>query len=160
MVKIYRTYYESEIGVIEIAGTDEGVSSVRFVRKKSIPDSPLPIPVKDCVKQIDEYFKGRRKSFSLILDPEGTPFQKRVWDQLLQIPYAATKSYKDVARLIGNHKAVRAVGGANAKNLIGIIIPCHRVIAHDGTLGGYGGGLWRKKWLLRHERKHKTFLEG
>jgi methylated-DNA-[protein]-cysteine S-methyltransferase len=102
---------------------------------------------------LDEYFKGKRQNFSLELQLEGTDFQKKVWEQLQKIPYGETASYKDVAVAIGNEKAVRAVGGANGMNNIAIIIPCHRVIGADGNLVGFGGGLWRKVWLLNHEKQ-------
>ncbi len=104
-----------------------------------------------CIKQLDEYFNCNRKNFSLKLYLVGTEFQKRVWNELLKIPFGKTVTYKDIAIGIRNHKAVRAVGNANNKNNISIIIPCHRVIGSDGKLVGYGGGLWRKKWLIDFE---------
>jgi len=105
------------------------------------------------VREVDEYFRGKRKKFSLELVLRGTEFQKAVWRRLVEIPYGETVSYGQVAKAVGKPKAVRAVGMANAVNRIGVIIPCHRVIGSDGQLTGYGGGLWRKKWLLAHERK-------
>lgn len=156
MDKEYRAYYVSPVGPIEIIGTEQALKSVRFVEKKSKADSQLPPIIEKSLKQIDEYFRGKRKTFTVKLQLEGTNFHKKVWNQLMRIPYAKTVSYKDVARSIGKEKAVRAVGGANGRNNIGIIIPCHRVIAHDGTLGGYGGGLWRKEWLLNHEKKNSV----
>jgi len=153
MDKEYRACYVSPIGPLEIKGTDKGVESLHFVEKKFKSDSSIPAHMKDCLFQLDEYFKGKRKTFKVKLQLQGTEFQKKVWKQLMQIPYAKTLSYKEVAQAIGNEKAVRAVGGANGRNHVGIIIPCHRVIAHDGTLGGFGGGLWRKEWLLNHEKK-------
>ncbi|MBN1937224.1 MAG: methylated-DNA--[protein]-cysteine S-methyltransferase [Anaerolineae bacterium] len=101
--------------------------------------------------QLDEYFSGVRRVFDLPLGLHGTEFQQRVWRQLLEIPYGQTASYAEVARALGNPQAVRAVGLANGKNPISIIVPCHRVIGSDGNLVGYGGGLWRKEWLLKHE---------
>jgi methylated-DNA-[protein]-cysteine S-methyltransferase len=154
MNKEYTAYYVSPVGPLEIIGTEKALRSVRFVEKKSKTNLPLPPLVQEGLRQIDEYFRGKRKTFTVKLQVQGTDFQKKVWNQLMRIPYAKTVSYKDVARAIGNEKAVRAVGGANGRNKIGIIIPCHRVIAHDGTLGGYGGGLWRKEWLLNHEKKN------
>jgi methylated-DNA-[protein]-cysteine S-methyltransferase len=151
---VYKTYYDSPIGILEIKGTKEGISEVHFVEKKSDPDPSIPLPLKECCRQLYEYFVGDRKEFSIKLQLQGTNFQKKVWDQLIKIPYGETVSYKDVALAINNAKAVRAVGGANGSNNIAIIIPCHRVIAHDGTLGGYGGGLWKKEWLLDHEKKY------
>ena len=156
MNKRHRAYYESEIGLIEIAGTEDGILSVDFVEEKSVDNPRIPPLLKRCVKQLDEYFGGRRKAFSVNLLPEGTDFQKKVWNELVEIPFGETRSYKDMAASIGNIKAVRAVGNANGKNKIGIIIPCHRVIGNNGKLVGYGGGLWRKEWLLKHERGVST----
>lgn len=101
--------------------------------------------------ELHGYFKGKRRHFTLPLAPEGTPFQRTVWDALLTIPHGKTWSYQKLAKAIGKAKACRAVGSANGKNPISIIIPCHRVIATDGGLGGYTGGLQRKCWLLAHE---------
>jgi methylated-DNA-[protein]-cysteine S-methyltransferase len=121
--------------------------------KRRLPnDRDLPERVKEGIRQLDEYFRGARKRFSLKLLPQGTPFQKLVWQQLKRIPYGKVVSYGDVARAIGRPHAYRAVGNANNKNPIGIIIPCHRVIGSDGKLVGYGSGIWRKEWLLKHEK--------
>lgn len=103
--------------------------------------------------QIDEYFTGSRREFDIPLHLIGTPFQLNVWDALIQIPYGTTRSYLKQALFLSNEKAIRAVARANGENGIAIIIPCHRVIGTDGSLTGYGGGLWRKKWLLEHEMK-------
>jgi AraC family transcriptional regulator of adaptative response/methylated-DNA-[protein]-cysteine methyltransferase len=105
-------------------------------------------------QQINEYFRGERKTFDVPLNLLGTPFQKSVWNGLLQIPYGETRSYKQQSVFLGNEKAIRAVAGANGENGIAIIVPCHRVIGEDGSLTGYGGGLQRKKWLLDLEHKH------
>jgi methylated-DNA-[protein]-cysteine S-methyltransferase len=110
-------------------------------------------PFQEVRRQLDEYFAGRRTHFDLELAPRGTPFQRRVWSALQEIPYGETRSYLDIARRLGSPKAVRAVGGANGRNPIAVVIPCHRVIAADGTLGGYGGGLERKRILLDLERQ-------
>jgi len=150
-----RYYYDSPIGILEITGSEEGISGVRFVEKKLDPDPVIPSSLKNCYLQLYEYFVGSRKVFDLQLRFKGTNFQEKVWNYLAKIPYGKTLSYKEVAKAIEHEKAVRAVGSANGRNNIAIIIPCHRVIAHDGTLGGYGGGLWRKKWLLEHEKKHR-----
>lgn len=107
--------------------------------------------VNECIKQLDEYFSGERKIFHIDVILKGTEFQRKVWNALKDIPYGVTVSYAVIAEKIGNKKAVRAVGNANNKNPMSIIIPCHRVIGSDGSLTGYGGGLWRKKWLLEHE---------
>jgi methylated-DNA-[protein]-cysteine S-methyltransferase len=107
----------------------------------------------DVVEQIEEYFEGRRTVFTLPLAPAGTPFQQRVWKELLTIPYGETRSYGQLADAIGNRHAMRAVGAANGQNPISIIVPCHRVIGSNGALVGYGGGLERKRFLLELEQR-------
>lgn len=150
-VKTYKTYYKSPLGPIEIVGTQDNILSLNFVEDMMQGDAELPFCLKACLKQIDEYFKGKRKEFLLNLEPLGTNFQKRVWQQLRKISFGETVSYGDIANAIDNPNACRAVGNANRINPICIIIPCHRVIGSDGSLTGYGGGLWRKEWLLEHE---------
>jgi methylated-DNA-[protein]-cysteine S-methyltransferase len=108
-------------------------------------------PFREVSAQLEAYFEGEATSFDVPMDPAGTPFQRRVWRELCAIPYGSAISYVELARRIGQPTASRAVGGANGRNPISIIVPCHRVIAADGTLGGYGGGLDRKRWLLEHE---------
>jgi methylated-DNA-[protein]-cysteine S-methyltransferase len=149
----HKAYYRSEIGLLKIMGSDDGITFVGFVNEESSEKSEIHPLLKDCVQQLDEYFHGKRKDFSLNLKLQGTKFQKQVWNQLLKIPYGETVSYKNIADGIGNKKAVRAVGNANGSNNISIIIPCHRVIGNSGKLVGYGGGLDRKQWLLDHESK-------
>lgn len=113
----------------------------------------MPPMLIQCVEQLIQYFNGQRRIFELPLSQEGTPFQQEVWNELLTIPYAKTISYIQLAIRTGDPKATRAVASANGKNNIAIIVPCHRVIGSNGQLIGYGGGLWRKKWLLEHEMK-------
>ncbi len=108
----------------------------------------------DEIRQLDEYFAGERTRFDLRLAPRGTPFQERVWKALVAIPFGRTASYGEIAHAIGNPTASRAVGAANGKNPIAIIVPCHRIIGSSGSLVGYAGGLPRKKWLLAHERNY------
>jgi methylated-DNA-[protein]-cysteine S-methyltransferase len=151
-MKEFKAYYPSPIGPLEVYGTSDGIVSVNFVKRRLPNDRDLPECVKEGIRQLDEYFKGVRRRFSLKLLPHGTPFQELVWRQLKRIPYAKVVCYGDVARAIGKPKACRAVGNANNKNPIAIIIPCHRVIGSDGKLVGYGSGLWRKEWLLNHEK--------
>ena len=115
-------------------------------------DGQLTFCVKESFKQLSEYFKGQRREFFLNLEPMGTDFQKSVWRQLEKIPYGVTTSYGEIADALGKPSAGRAVGSANGKNPIAIIIPCHRVIGSDGSLTGYGGGLWRKEWLIGFEK--------
>lgn len=105
--------------------------------------------------ELDQYFKGLRKNFSVPLEVRGTPFQRAAWEQLLGIPYGETRTYGEIARLAGKPLAVRAIGRANGDNPLAIVIPCHRVVQHDGKLRGYGGGLWRKEYLLTLETRHK-----
>jgi len=150
-MKEFKAYYLSPIGPLEVSGTSEGIVSVTFVKTRLPNDRNLPECVKEGIRQLEEYFKGARKNFSLKLLLQGTPFQKLVWQRLKKIPYGKLASYGEVAKAIGKPNAYRAVGNANNKNPIAIIIPCHRVIGSDGTLVGYGGGLWRKEWLLDHE---------
>jgi methylated-DNA-[protein]-cysteine S-methyltransferase len=151
-MKTTTAYYDSPIGLIEITGTAEGILSVKFV-EESVRQEPETYPcVKDCIAQLDGYFRGTRRAFSVNVILQGTEFQKQVWRQLMTIPCGETVSYQDIAIAIGKPTACRAVGSANGKNNISIIIPCHRVIGSDGKLTGYGGGLWRKEWLLQHER--------
>jgi methylated-DNA-[protein]-cysteine S-methyltransferase len=147
-------YYQSELGPIKIKGTEDGVAFVGFVEEMPTEHQEIHPCLKECVKQLDEYFNGKRKEFSVKLQPQGTKFQKQVWKQLMEIPFGETASYKDIAVAMGNGKAVRAVGNANGCNDIVIIIPCHRIIGSDGTLVGYGSGLDKKEWLLNHEAKH------
>jgi methylated-DNA-[protein]-cysteine S-methyltransferase len=147
-----KTYFLAPIGLLEISGSEKGITSVSFVANV---DNVIENPpcLRECVSQLNDYFNGKRKSFNLKLDVEGTEFQKKVWNELLKIPYGKTVSYNDIAKKLGDKEAVRAVGNANGKNPVAIIIPCHRVIGSDGKLVGYAGGLWRKKWLLNFEHK-------
>ena len=143
-------YHESPIGLIEIGESDAGITSLYFVetQRGELTGSPI---ITSAVQQLDEYFAGQRTRFDLPLDLQGTDFQKQVWTQLLTVPYGRTVSYQFIADAIGNPKAVRAVGAANGQNPISVIVPCHRIIGSNGQLVGYGGGLWRKEWLLKHE---------
>lgn len=153
MEKVYKTNYESPLGCIEITGTREGVLSIDIQDGACEDFAPIPNCLKDCVQQLHEYFQGNRKEFSLDLVLQGTDFQKRVWNALTEIPFGETASYRDIAEAIGNIKGVRAVGNANGKNKIPIVIPCHRVIGSSGDLVGFASGIWRKQWLLNHEKE-------
>ncbi|MFJ7851626.1 methylated-DNA--[protein]-cysteine S-methyltransferase [Peribacillus frigoritolerans] len=155
MSELYKLDYESQIGVIEISGTNDAISSIMFVErdiKINIMQEHTPQVLAECFSQLDEYFKGERREFTFPYTLEGTIFQKNVWNALTGILYANTGSYKDIAVSIGNEKAIRAVGSANGRNKLSIVIPCHRIIGSNGKLTGYAGGLWRKEWLLQHER--------
>ena len=143
-------YMDSPVGLLEIQSTEQGVRTVNFVDKPFLDVEESAYNVLT-MKQLEEYFSGKRTIFELPFDLEGTPFQQRVWQELLKIPFGKTRSYMDIARALGDVKAIRAVGTANGSNRIAIIIPCHRVIGSDGSLTGYAGGLFRKKWLLDFE---------
>ena len=146
-----RTHVKTPLGIMEIAGSVKGIRSVSFTKLSEMEIEDTPETLLRCKKQLLNYFDGTLKEFSLSLDPEGTSFQKKVWTQLMNMGYGTTCSYSEQAQVLGDLKAIRAVAGANAKNPIAIIIPCHRVVGVHGKLTGYAGGLWRKKWLLEHE---------
>jgi len=158
MSTLQKLDYASPIGVLEIVGTDEAICSILFKEHEAAQnfrnDETNEVLV-ECYSQLDEYFKGGRQQFNFPYIFEGTNFQKSVWNALTEIPYAETGSYKDIAVSIGNEKAIRAVGSANGRNKLTIVIPCHRIIGSNGKLTGYAGGLWRKEWLLKHETAFK-----
>jgi methylated-DNA-[protein]-cysteine S-methyltransferase len=145
------TFYDSPIGLLEIAQVNSGIASITFALDKTGEESNTRL-LKTCKKQLDEYFAGKRKEFFFPLTPEGTEFQLKVWNALLTIPFGETRSYGELAGLIDNPAAARAIGHAMGANPIPIIIPCHRIIGADRSLVGYGGGIWRKLWLLEFER--------
>jgi methylated-DNA-[protein]-cysteine S-methyltransferase len=143
---------DSQVGLIEIMGTEEFISSALFIEKAPLPSTEkIPLLLMDAKRQFLEYFSGSRKSFDLPLQQTGTEFQQRVWAELCKIPFGETISYLELAKRLGDVKSIRAAGTANGKNKISIIVPCHRVIGSDGSLTGYAGGMHRKDWLLRHE---------
>ncbi len=145
-------YLNTEIGALEISGDDHGLKSVLFVNTPGkIDTNEIPEALKEAVSQLTDYFNGTRTHFTLKLSPEGTDFQKRVWEHLQEIPFGKTSTYQQMANQLGDPKVIRAAASANGKNPISIIIPCHRVIGSDGSLTGYAGGLHRKKWLLEFE---------
>ena len=153
MTKKYYGYYSSPIGVLEIITSKDAVLSAMFVEEEKESSEETEI-LREAISQFDEYFKGTRKDFNIKCEVEGTEFQKTAWKALMEIPYGETRSYKQQAILIGNEKATRAVGSANSKNIISIIIPCHRVIGSNQKLTGYAGGLDKKQWLLEHEKEN------
>lgn len=158
MEALFTTYYSSPIGLLEISGTEKAVTTVSFIETKQKAESASkPGCLEECIKQVDEYFRGGRKEFNVPLSLEGTAFQQQVWQELTSIPFGKTASYLAIARKLNNANAVRAIGNTNSKNKICILLPCHRVIGHDGNLVGYAGGLWRKKWLLAHEQTFSGF---
>ncbi len=147
---MYVDYYSSPIGILKLQATEHYLTHLEFVDAQGSGTNTNMILDK-ARTQLDEYFLGKRHNFDLPLAPEGTEFQKQVWQALLNITHGNTASYKDIASNIGKEKASRAIGNANNRNPIAIIIPCHRVIGHDGKMVGYAGGLNKKKWLLEHE---------
>ena len=151
MEHIFKAYYNSPIGYIQILGNEHSIISLDFIDEINNDEKRNDL-LNTCITELDEYFKGKRRSFSLNLLLNGTDFQKKVWKALINIPYGKTVSYKDIAKAIGNEKSARAVGNANNKNKIAIIVPCHRVIGSNGLLTGYAGGIWRKEWLINHEK--------
>jgi methylated-DNA-[protein]-cysteine S-methyltransferase len=153
MSATYTAYYSSPIGLIKITGSGEAIYSLLFAETKDELPSPAPPSLfETCTEQFDDYFRGQLKNFSLPVKFEGTSFQQQVWTQLTAIPFGRTTSYSSLARQLNNPNAVRAIGSTNGKNKLCIVVPCHRVIGNDGNLVGYAGGLWRKQWLLEHER--------
>ncbi|PIS10945.1 MAG: methylated-DNA--[protein]-cysteine S-methyltransferase [Bdellovibrio sp. CG10_big_fil_rev_8_21_14_0_10_47_8] len=150
---------KSEVGPLYVVASEKGLRGI-FRKKLAAPMAPSlgqPRPeiqmLKQAVEQLQEYLSGERQKFDLPLDIQGTDFQMKVWRALRKVPYGKTCSYKDVAKKINQDKAVRAVGTANGKNPVCIVIPCHRVIAADGSLGGYSGGLDMKTYLLQLEQR-------
>lgn len=149
----YSDYMESPIGNILITAGEIGITSVLFREKPETSFNPSTL-TNACKSELEEYFEGKRQVFTVPLEPTGTAFQLSVWEMLQTINFGETISYLELANRLGNPKVIRAAGSANGKNPVSIIIPCHRVIGKDNTLVGYGGGLWRKEWLLKHEIKH------
>ena len=156
-----RAYLDSPLGIIEIAASDFGTSSILFSNKTRIERMYEVQPhevnahVKQCKDQLLEYFAGSRTKFELSLDFQGSDFQVSVWEELLHIPFGQTLSYMALAKRMGNQQAIRAVAAANGRNTLNIVVPCHRVIGSNGSLTGYGGELWRKQWLLEFEKADK-----
>ncbi len=152
-------YYKTPIGIAKIIGDKNGIQAVSILDDDTISDAEInketPKYLQECVLQLNEYFNGQRASFNLTVNPKGTKFQIKVWKSLLKIPYGKTTTYLQQSKKLGDIKAIRAVASANGKNPLWIIVPCHRVIGSDGSLTGYAGGVWRKKWLLNHENPVK-----
>jgi methylated-DNA-[protein]-cysteine S-methyltransferase len=143
-------YYSSPVGELYIAARNERITAVSFL-KESKQEEIATAATTQCIRELEEYFYKGRKFFTVEIELEGTEFQRRVWQELLTIPYGSTVSYQALAIRIGNIKSIRAVGLANGQNPIAIIVPCHRVIGKEGDRVGYGGGLENKEWLLYHE---------
>lgn len=143
-------YIQTPLGIAEITGDENGISVISIADDGKISES-IPTVLQQAVTQLQEYFEEKRIDFDFKMNPKGTEFQQKVWQALLEIPFGKTCSYMDLSKKLGDVKAIRAVASANGKNPLWIVVPCHRVIGTDGSLTGYAGGLWRKKWLLGHE---------
>ncbi len=144
------TYIKTPLGIAKIMGDEKGVSVIS-VSDDGEASNITPSILQESILQLNEYFEGKRNDFTFKLNPSGTEFQQKVWKGLLEIPFGKTMSYMELSKKLGDVKAIRAVASANGKNPLWIVVPCHRVIGSDGSLTGYAGGLWRKKWLLEHE---------
>jgi AraC family transcriptional regulator of adaptative response/methylated-DNA-[protein]-cysteine methyltransferase len=167
-VSITFTRFTTPLGPMVAAATEGGLCLLEFVDRRGLEGEltrlgrelrgsviPGRGPVlEQAVRELEEYFSGARTKFDVPLSASGSDFQRRVWRALTEIPYGETRSYGQVASTVGRSSAVRALGRANGQNRMAIVIPCHRVVGSDGALTGYGGGLWRKRWLLEHERRH------
>jgi len=143
-------YIKTPLGIAKIMGDENGISVISVLDEGKI-SSIIPAALQEAVSQLDDYFEGKRTDFTFKLNSSGTEFQQKVWKGLLEIPFGKTMSYLELSKKLGDVKAIRAVASANGKNPLWIVVPCHRVIGTDGSLTGYAGGLWRKKWLLEHE---------
>ena len=149
------TYYQSPIGLMQICGTNHIINEIKFIDKEEdivIPAGFTPL-LQQCVDELIEYFNGKLTKFTMPVNQPGTPFQQRVWGELMNINYGKTISYAMLAKRLGDPNCIRAAAASNGKNNLLIIIPCHRVIGTNQSLVGYAGGLWRKKWLLDLENK-------
>ena len=143
-------HIKSPLGIATIIGDENGVSIISVADEGQV-SGHVPAILQEAVSQLNAYFEGKRTSFDFKLNPKGTEFQKKVWYSLVDIPFGKTRTYLEQSKILGDVKAIRAVASANGKNPLWIVVPCHRVIGSDGSLTGYAGGLWRKKWLLEHE---------
>ena len=155
---MYTSYIPSPVGTLQLQCNDNGITAVSFQEGGSTTSDQHPL-LQECQQQLEKYFAGQLKEFSLPLQLNGTPFQTKVWTALQNIPYGRTISYMTLSKTLGDVKAIRAVGTANGRNTIAIIVPCHRVIGSNAKLTGYAGGLWRKQWLLEHEAKFHSGLQ-
>ena len=143
-------YIKTPLGIATIIGDENGVSEISVSQEGEV-SIIIPAVLQEAVLQLQDYFEKKRTSFDFKINPKGTDFQIKVWNALLEIPYGKTRTYLEQSKFLGDIKAIRAVASANGKNPLWIVIPCHRVIGTNGSLTGYAGGLWRKKWLLEHE---------
>lgn len=156
MSNTYTSYFKSPVGWLNITTSDNALMSIEFLKQKpnkKAESKNLPAIMKKTKTQLEEFFAGKRKIFDLKLQMEGTDFQKKVWNALRKVPYGKTLSYKDIAEKVGSHKAYRAVGLANNKNPISLVVPCHRIVGSNGKMVGYAAGVAKKAWLLDFEKQ-------
>lgn len=146
-----QAHIKTPLGITLIEGDENGITKIWVLNEELPVTRKIPTALKDAAQQLSEYFDGKRDTFDFLLNPQGTDFQKKVWKALLEIPFGKTTSYQELSIKLGDVKAIRAVASANGKNPLWVVVPCHRVIGSDGSLTGYAGGLWRKKWLIEHE---------
>ncbi len=151
MDQVYTSYIQSKIGYLIIVASEQYVQEIRFSDEKPDTGETNEITSK-CVCQLTEYFSGERREFDVPVHARGTEFQVRVWEELMKVPFGQQVTYRELAEQVGDIKLTRAIGMASSKNRISIIVPCHRVVGSSGKLTGYAAGLWRKDWLLKHER--------
>ncbi|QHS63512.1 methylated-DNA--[protein]-cysteine S-methyltransferase [Chitinophaga agri] len=156
MITEHTHIINTPVGALTIIGNESAIHTLTFKEGQTPTHEPLPDVIRQCMEEMNEYFAGSLRAFTFPVAQPGTAFQQSVWQQLMTIPYGQTISYLQLAKRINNPKSIRAVGTTNGKNRIAIVVPCHRVIGSDGTLTGYAGGLWRKKWLLEHEIRQKS----
>lgn len=149
--KLDEAIISSPLGAIQVLGDENGVQSILFLEDAKPFTEEIPKSLSIAVQELTDYFTKKTKDFTFKLNPQGTEFQQKVWQQLCTIPFSKTSSYLDMAKALGDPKVIRAAASANGKNPISIVIPCHRVIGSDGSMTGYAGGIWRKEWLLNHE---------
>lgn len=154
MNKVYTAYYNSPIGWLKINTTQRAVTSITFCKNGNENPEIQPTILTKCITQLNEYFAGTRHDFNISILPDGSEFQQKIWNLVQQIPYGKTTSYLNLAIKSGSAKNTRAVGMANGKNPLPIIVPCHRVIGSNGKLIGYAGGMEKKRWLILHEQAH------
>jgi methylated-DNA-[protein]-cysteine S-methyltransferase len=150
-ISMEQAFIKTPLGTTVITGDENGVAKISVLDEEVPVSVIIPDNLKEAVEQLIDYFNGKRHSFDFRINPAGTDFQKKVWNALLQIPFGTTMSYHQLSVQLGDVKAIRAVASANGRNPLWIVVPCHRVIGANGSLTGYAGGLWRKKWLLEYE---------
>lgn len=158
MQDTFVTYYQSPVGLLRISGTEHYISEISFIDTTdhlsgNTSKEQLPPMAIQATEELIQYFHGNRRVFDFPINQSGTDFQLKVWHELMNIPFGKTVSYLEIARRLGDPKVIRAAASANGRNNVVIAVPCHRVIGSNSDLVGYGGGLWRKRWLLEHENK-------